>query len=748
MFIESLKLHDEGKKNPFFQAYMGNERYINYKFSKLNKHHTEISAIYYCITMYSRYINKFINIKQRLTQIYLTDIMINFAYNIYKHHSNLDNIDKDLFISNLINYYENNKEQFINIDLANIELLYRLKNRKKCEYANNYTYYLLTKLTYGILIACDFMAVYSHNNKKNLKINYINKNIKNEIETKFAQNTIVRGIRQYEQNLNIPLNELNKYRTEMFLESERNVEKYKDISNIFYLESPTGSGKSLTSLNLSLHLINDTINKVYIVAPYNNINEQTEKVVKESYYKDAVLVNSIEEIFVDENDEFIDYDKDFLNSQMINYPVSLISHVRLFDMIYSCKRTKNMMLPFMCNSVIIIDEVQSYKNSLWIEIINIFKEYAQMLNIKIIIMSATLPKMNELLEDSTYKIPNLIENRQYYYDFFKNRVKYDYSLLKNGKTTLKEIYNKIADVIHNTNKHRILIECLSIKTTETFYNELKKYESDGFKVFKMTAITNSVSRKYIINTVQSKINSEYKYKKIILIGTQCIEAGIDIDMEIGFKNKSILDADEQFAGRIQRNFKETGIVYFFDIDDSNFIYKGDYRTEKDLNDLKWRNIFESKDFDKFYTRCYKWLIENEYDEYKKYIRNLGELQFKAIQEQMTLINAQTYSFLFDCQYENKRSAMDIFSEYKSIEGSELKYSEKQVDVSRIRKELSDYTYNINTYKFKNELHIEKNHGLYIIKDAKEYFDNVKDDKLTRQSNLDIEKFVDYMELFI
>ena len=306
MFIESLKLHDEGKKNPFFQAYMGNERYINYKFSKLNKHHTEISAIYYCITMYSRYINKFINIKQRLTQIYLTDIMINFAYNIYKHHSNLDNIDKDLFISNLINYYENNKEQFINIDLANIELLYRLKNRKKCEYANNYTYYLLTKLTYGILIACDFMAVYSHNNKKNLKINYINKNIKNEIETKFAQNTIVRGIRQYEQNLNIPLNELNKYRTEMFLESERNVEKYKDISNIFYLESPTGSGKSLTSLNLSLHLINDTINKVYIVAPYNNINEQTEKVVKESYYKDAVLVNSREEIFVDENDEFID----------------------------------------------------------------------------------------------------------------------------------------------------------------------------------------------------------------------------------------------------------------------------------------------------------------------------------------------------------------------------------------------------------------------------------------------------------
>lgn len=53
-----------------------------------------------------------------------------------------------------------------------------------------------------------------------------------------------------------------------------------------------------------------------------------------------------------------------------------------------------------------------------------------------------------------------------------------------------------------------------------------------------------------------------KDKAVILVATQVVEAGIDIDMDIGYKDISKLDSEEQFIGRINRNFKRKGVVYF------------------------------------------------------------------------------------------------------------------------------------------------------------------------------------------
>ncbi len=50
----------------------------------------------------------------------------------------------------------------------------------------------------------------------------------------------------------------------------------------------------------------------------------------------------------------------------------------------------------MINSVIILDEIQNYKNEIWKEIILFLEKYADILNIKFIIMSATLPRLNKL----------------------------------------------------------------------------------------------------------------------------------------------------------------------------------------------------------------------------------------------------------------------------------------------------------------------------------------------------------------
>lgn len=70
-----------------------------------------------------------------------------------------------------------------------------------------------------------------------------------------------------------------------------------------------------------------------------------------------------------------------------------------------------------------MDEIQSYKNKIWKEIIIFLREYAEILNIKIIIMSATLPNLS-LLSNSKVQIPSLITNKEKYYKIQYLKIEY------------------------------------------------------------------------------------------------------------------------------------------------------------------------------------------------------------------------------------------------------------------------------------------------------------------------------------
>ncbi|MCS4473099.1 helicase-related protein [Clostridium botulinum] len=89
-----------------------------------------------------------------------------------------------------------------------------------------------------------------------------------------------------------------------------------------------------------------------------------------------------------------------------------------------------------------------------------------------------------------------------------------------------------------------------------FHNDLVMDLSDPKKVLLITGDDNSIERNDIIKRVKDENN-------IVLVATQVIEAGVDIDMDIGYKDISMLDSDEQFLGRINRSCeKPKSTVYF------------------------------------------------------------------------------------------------------------------------------------------------------------------------------------------
>ena len=217
-------------------------------------------------------------------------------------------------------------------------------------------------------------------------------------------------------------------------------------------------------------------------------------------------------------------------------------------------------------------------------------------------MSATLPDL-ELLTDDRSNSVSLITNPLEYFlnPIFKDRVKTDYSLI-NVENTEEALLNHVLEM--NKLKKKIMIEFIVRKSAEKFYRQLKEIELDCEVLF-ISGFDSVLEREKIISTVKTS-------KHLILVATQVIEAGVDIDMDIGYKDISKLDSEEQFMGRINRSCKEDGkgIVYFFNLNKATNIYKGDERVaQKNLtlfnDDMK--KVLLKKNFNYYYQKLLKTL---------------------------------------------------------------------------------------------------------------------------------------------
>ena len=130
-----------------------------------------------------------------------------------------------------------------------------------------------------------------------------------------------------------------------------------------------------------------------------------------------------------------------------------------------------------------------------------------------------------------------------------------------------------------------------------------------------------------------------------------IEAGVDIDMDIGYKNISKLDSEEQFMGRINRSCLRQGEIYFFKLDDGKSIYKGDVRIEDNLTleNEDIRKILISKDFRIYYEKVMEVLKKNYNENTGEiglkdfFINKTGKLDWPEVKNRMKLIEDDNWS---------------------------------------------------------------------------------------------------------
>ena len=281
-----------------------------------------------------------------------------------------------------------------------------------------------------------------------------------------------------------------------------------------------------------------------------------------------------------------------------------------------------------------------------------------------------------------------------------------------------------------------MVEFIKKASAVDFYNRLKDVvENDRVSIELMTGDDHKAERKRIISQVRTAEN-------IILVATQVIEAGVDIDMDIGFKDTSILDAEEQFLGRINRSCRKKGaVVYFFNLDSPDMIYQKDIRKADNLRltgaNKAMQEILINKEFSKFYACVLEGLEaqsrkENDLNLEVFRDRHLWTFNFPEIQERMRLIddNRRKVSLFLNTEVISEDGEVLVGSQvWKSygalLQDAAMPYAEKRVRLSEVQAKMDYFIYEVDKsfadacVLCQDELLGE----LYYFKDGERFFEN-------------------------
>ena len=401
---------------------------------------------------------------------------------------------------------------------------------------------------------------------------------------------------------------LNIERTKIRLESINSIRKgLKEGKQIFELTAPTGSGKTLMLLSLASEIIKSKGAKRIIYGlPFLSITEQVEsevlKILKGyEYFVQRIDSKSTNTRFddiqkeLDENpSEKLLHELEALEFQedTFGYPFIITTFVRIFETLLGNKNHELMKLPNFSNCVFLLDEIQSLPPRLYGFFVAYLDKFCKLTGSFAIISTATqpvlqLPDSNKDAKDffMDYEQPFKLLSLSHYENPVFNR----YTV---------EVQKSIIDIeqlghLVLQEEKSVLVILNTIQDTKELYNIIAD-NMDERNVLLLNTHFTPRDRSLKIYLAKRKLRQG---DKVVLISTQLIEAGVDIDFPVLYRDFATISSIVQSAGRCNRNGKnaEKGKVVVVRLgtdqgERSSLIYRG---PDKELINFSRESFYES-----------------------------------------------------------------------------------------------------------------------------------------------------------
>ncbi|MFY9421665.1 MAG: CRISPR-associated helicase Cas3' [Bacilli bacterium] len=336
---------------------------------------------------------------------------------------------------------------------------------------------------------------------------------------------------------------INEKRREILNKALASAERGKGI---FRLTVPTGGGKTLTSMAFAMkHLLTNKMDRIIYIIPYTSIIEQTGLIFREIFGPDLVLEHHYNFNFeeTETGDLTEQMQKLKLATENWNHPIIITTNVQFFESLFSNRNGRCRKLHNICNSVLIFDEVQMFPYDLLIPMLSSIKELVSNYSCTALFSSATQPNFESVI--NRLHFIDLIDNPKELNEIFRRT-----KINNIGKISSQELVEEI----------RKYKQALVIVNTRKRANQLKQLLGDK-DCYCLSTLMTPRDRELAIKRIKERLKAD---EDCIVISTQIVEAGVDIDFPVVYREVAGIDSIIQAAGRCNREGKkEIGMVHVF-----------------------------------------------------------------------------------------------------------------------------------------------------------------------------------------
>lgn len=336
------------------------------------------------------------------------------------------------------------------------------------------------------------------------------------------------------------------------------------LPGLFNLTAPTGAGKTLSMMAFALeHAATNGLERIIVVVPYLSIIEQTVQVYTEAFARR--LKQTDHDSFVLENHSMAGIHSEGDGSRTAespdargqarllaenwDAPIVVTTSVQFLESLFSNRPGACRKLHRMANSVILFDEVQAIPATLAIPTLATLSHLSRRYHSSVVFSTATQPAFTvlderlkeycsagwsprEIVQPGLALFPRSRRTRVVWPEGLEQQTSWDD--LANELVACDE--GQILCIV-NLKKHALEL-----------FGRLKEVAAEG--LFHLSTSMCPAHRKNALAEVHSRLNGK---ERCILVSTQCVEAGVDIDFPVVYRAWGPLEAIAQAAGRCNRN---------------------------------------------------------------------------------------------------------------------------------------------------------------------------------------------------
>lgn len=413
---------------------------------------------------------------------------------------------------------------------------------------------------------------------------------------------------------------------------------------IYLMNMPTGSGKTLASMKFALErALRKGKKRIIYIIPYNSIIDQTAEEFEKLFQGCGEILRH-QSTFSYENEEEESMDEDYARTakkaaENWDAPLIITTMVQFFQSLYDNKRRKLRKLHNMADSILVFDEAHLMPVDYLQPCLRGISYLTKYLNSEAVFLTATMPDFPKLIDQYALKgsrIISLVEDTSAFSEFQK--CKYEYV----GKIS-EEMLVERACVSPSS-----LIIVNSRKKARNLYRKCKG------KKYHLSTYMTAYDRKRVLSDIRKELRCledefpDYKRvpeeRRITIVSTSLIEAGVDLDVYTVFRELNGLDNILQAGGRCNREGKRKDAeVILFELE-------GDREgTDERINMVrgilkKYPDISCPECIAEYYERLFVFKSQAiQKNRITKNCHNIDSIPFKTYGENFKLIDSHTVS---------------------------------------------------------------------------------------------------------